>query len=511
MKESLLGSWAALARLLTYHRRMDYSGVTPAPAFRSSAWLMVAAPLLAAVILFWLVLNNAGEADLWAMGGLAITVVEVLILRASAGGYTVSMVPVVISNTLICLGALFWEQIAPHAAVSARLSLPESSGVAAVQIVLAYTAVITFIAILTQTLGPARQAGTALPTLRISPGPLLLAGYLPLFVLMLGKGTGLIYLTRNTPDPGPHWASVLGGSFSPVAVLALALVAFRPDTKKGLAWIGLAVWAAVFFAINTRRLALMPGLLLAGFLLSDDTARSRINYLRITLVVGATLYLNQMVLVLRGTPTGYGLSPFLQRLIAEPGQFLRLDLPLVSGNLLFATPLTATVAQHQLPPGSFATSVSPLPSSLNGWHSLAQLLRVNGFTPFNGLGELAAHGWPFLIGFAVSVGLMLPVMERSIRDIEGPLRVVGMALLVALVVMFSVIMLQYNLRSGTRLLYYLAIVTVGLRIFSKMWQSRGALSTAHPDASTSRASRRSSMTSSASWSARRARSNMTIS
>ena len=442
------------------------------PRLRDRGWLVVAALLLAATILIWSMLNGASDADLWALGGLAVTVAELLLLGAAAGGYTVVMLPIAISNTLICLGTLFWEQIAPDAAVSASLPLPDSGGIAAVQIVLAYTAVITLIATITHALRPLRRAGTALPMLRISPGPLLLAGYLPLFVLILGKGTGLVYTTRDNPDLGPHWASVIGGSFSPVAVLALSLVAFRPDTKKGLAWIGLGLWAAVFFAINTRRLALMPGLLLAGSLLSDQTARTRISYLRITLVVGATLYLNQMVLLLRGTRAGYGLSPFLDRVLADPGQFLRLDLPVVSGNLLFATPLTAAVAERQLPLGSFTTSVSPLPSSLNGWPALAPMMRVNGATPFNGLGELAAHGWPFLIGFAAIVGLMLPLVERALGDIEGPLRVVGIALLVALVVMFSIIMLQYNLRSGTRLLYYLTIVTVGLRMLFKLRQSR---------------------------------------
>ena len=410
------------------------------------------------------VTSIALNSDRAALLGLAVlvTAVGVWLLRTRAGGLTVPIIPLVLVNALMIGGVLFWDSVADEAAVSAQLPPTPEMLMDSLKIALIFTSALTAGALL---VGPRPIALSSKDTLRLPVGTLVVVGYAILALTIYGHGSALMYAPTYGADGygGPVGAAIAGTALAPVAILMLAYAVFQPGGHRPVAWLGLAAWCLVLFAMSTRQLALVPAMLVLGRILAPARDGRKLRPFWVGVAVLGTLALAQLALIMRSTAGGVGLRPFWARIQADPGLLAdQFDPQTVMGNILFSTPLTAHVAQLNLPTGAFWTSVTPEPTGMTDWPMLAPQFRVNFFTPFNGLGELAAYGPWYLIGYGMAAGAYLALLSRLAVRLSGALRVVAQLMAVGISILFSVTLLQYNLRSDTRLLWYSCAALIGL-------------------------------------------------
>jgi hypothetical protein len=187
----------------------------------------------------------------------------------------------------------------------------------------------------------------------------------------------------------------------------------------------------------------------------------------------------QLPLVGRANPDGVGIIPLTQQVIFRPEEiFSGFSLDGILGNILFSGPLTGVVANRQIPLEALWVGVNPLPGSWAGWGEYKNALRVDSSTPYNALGELGAHGWFALVGVAFAVGLLLALSTRISSRLEGAYALAASLLVLGITVFFSVSILQYNLRSSIRLVWYILGGLGVIWMASIAFKSRGAPSPA---------------------------------
>lgn len=399
------------------------------------------------------------------------TILEVLALRAATGHRwpIPVLLPVMTFNLVGAAGYYFWDSIRQTAYVGARL--PGDLG-------LERTGWIYFLAAAAATSvggclvfagrpsdNLARIDLSVARRLRLTPGPLLLAGIVPLLLLLVGKGNAITYSRTYLYNAGPTIAVSVGNSLSIASIflLAIAIFAFHGGARA-LAVLSLAGWGVVLFATATRQLALIPGALVLAAAIAPRPQPVRLRIRWILAAGSSTLVLLNLALKLRGgTPGGYGLSPFLAQVTRDPGAYFVPDLSAIFGNLLFAVPLAGFVAAYAYPitGHQLGTSLTPLLGGMTDWSIVSKQLRFNIYTPFNAIGELANGGvWLLLVYFAAA-GALLAWIDVTSRRRHGLVAFVGSVGIIGLAALFSLDALQYNLRSTTRVLYYgLALLLV---------------------------------------------------
>jgi hypothetical protein len=436
---------------------------------RPSSAMLVAALLIAAGLAVEVMLLVSGERTITGALMATATLVELLVLRTAARPTPpVVLIPVVLLGGIGLTGYLFYPAISSQAQVSADIpdnpDLYEAGAYAFLVAGVAFSAG----AAIVLTLAPHRGARAVTLAdaagIKIRPGLLLAAGWLPLAALIYGKGRPLIYSTTYLAAAGPQWAVSAGMSLALVAILSLTMAFYRAGGSTRLvAFAGLAVWTVTLFAISTRTLAVAPALIILARLLSRPGER----IVGRLIVAGlATIVLLNLALTLRAGTTGFGLRPFTAQLLADPSMIWQIEPGGIFGNVLFSVPLAGqvTVYEPDLSGHDLATSINPLPGGLTDWALVSRHLRLNLNTPYSGLGELNNHGPLILVFYLAAAGALFALLDVATRRLTGAARVAGSLLLLGLATLFTFEMLQYNLRAGTRVLYYAIALVVLLRV-----------------------------------------------
>jgi hypothetical protein len=382
-----------------------------------------------------------------------------------------------VATTLLAtagFGAAFGRSVGAAGGVSATLALGDSETLRTV-LLLAVSATTLLIGGATALagLGAGRRHtgldGMAAPVLLPDAGVvtgdpstrllLLGAAALPLAATIAVQGPEL--LSRSSYLIGD--AGSAGGAISMLGlagVVGCGLVLGAERGARRLLPAALALgYVLLFFALGSRRLALVPLLLAVGAHVARPSRGTRIG---LAAALVASLLLLPIPLFVRGVGA-HGLLPYLEALpdIAAQGDLLGG----AADNLLISFPLIGATAFQvaPLPLEYFFVQINPLPGSMAGWYDIYQGLRINQFTPFAGAGELGNYGWGVLVGFWFVVGLFLGTVDHRIAVLLETGRR-GIALvLTALPLVFTVLIMQYNLRSAVRLLMYTAVVLLAVR------------------------------------------------
>lgn len=400
--------------------------------------------------------------------GVMLTLLGVAALTLRAGGFTATVLPIIAINSVLLPAVLLWPLVAPVAIVSAQIgaSQRDLEGIAVIGIV--FTGAYSVGAML---VGPVSTRGTrfsALAEIRLPLGSLVLASALVLLVTYVGYGESLIagsYLGGT----GPDWAVIASNSLTPLAVIAACVAAFRPGRFRFAAILLLALWILVLFGRSSRSLAAIPAFLLFGRLM----AGKRVGWVAITLAAVGTIVLLQLPLALRVNESGVGIVPLGTALLTETDAVLgAFDPAGILGNILFSAPLGAFVAAQPIPWDAFLVSISPLQGESVGWADVNLTLKVDATTPFNAIGEIAAQGWQVILIGGFLIGAILATAERVARSTPGVFGTLSVVLVLALTALYSVTVLQYNLRSSTRLLWYLLAGVILLRLLAVLMARR---------------------------------------
>ncbi len=391
--------------------------------------------------------------------GIVLSGLEIIVLFRMAGGFTAAALPVLTVNGAFLAAPVLWGEIQSQAHVSLKLAASEDFHIQALSIGIVFCAAYTLGALLA---GPRKMAASltdlkdAYP-IRVANSTLVVAGYAGMALSVYGWQGALLqgdYLENR----GPLWAVAMSSVAIPAAILAFSIALAQGGPWRGFAAVGIALMAIILFGRASRMLALLPLLVLAAKAFMPD-AKLRAGQLATAGIL--TTVLLQVPLAGRSNPDGVGIITLGKQLLARPEEFLSgFNLNGLVGNVLISGPQTALVANRPIPAEAFWISVNPLPGRFAGWEDIRSSLRINAYTPYNSLGELAASGWITLIGWAVAAGFLLALASRIASRLPGNYRTAASLLILAGSAFFSLLILQYNLRSSTRLVWYVFLGSI---------------------------------------------------
>ena len=258
---------------------------------------------------------------------------------------------------------------------------------------------------------------------------------------------------------GPVILVKLGTALLPLAVLIAANVLFaanQPAVIRLTAVSLLSITELFLFSQGTRTFSLSFVLIFLSAWLTGRMSTRR-SILWGVLAGLFSIFTLGIPLTLRGLPQ-HGLVPALNYLVTQPsGFFTGQSNPMY--NALLGGSLTMYVWRVVPPIGNHAlfVSLNPAPGGLSGWNNLAPTLRLNMYEPYGALGELLNHGWLAVILFTGALGAIFQVLTLSAKSMRGAWSSAGEALVVSFAGLLFVRSTQYNLRTESRLIYYLLV------------------------------------------------------
>ena len=269
--------------------------------------------------------------------------------------------------------------------------------------------------------------------------------FLPAFFLISSYGLDLIYRYDYIPE------NIGIFKFLGKVTLVLLLFNLRNITKSNqLILFVYTLYTVILIGYASRMLALLP----IVNLISSIDQNKRYPLTKTILSAFLTWFFVVIVIELRKLDI-HGIVPYFQHLLLNG-----IDFSFGKFGINYLTSFTYSLTAYLVDNIEtnfefFMISIDPRFGFHSGWLEIKDQLRVNKYVPYNGLSELAAMGyWILSIYFFIS-GLLIKWIENSLRKIE-----LGNVVVFAFAGLFTIEIAQYNLRSATRLIYYLLVVYI---------------------------------------------------
>jgi len=405
-------------------------------------------------------IDNSDLAGITAFG-IFLTTVEIFVLTKSAGGFTSTVIPIFAVNGVLLSAPLFWERVQDGAIVSLRrFPINDDFLAQAAIIAIVFSASYTVGALL----GRPRRLAFSVAHLGLAKqftvpdGILIFAGYCGIAISVYGYQGALLqgyYLESR----GPIWAVMASAAGIPLSMLLLSIVAVKPGPWRAAAIIGLVVVTTISFGRASRALAMLPALML--FATTFVNGKPSLRYIASAVI--ATIGFLVLPLAGRNNAFGVGIIPLSEQLFTRPGELLNaFTVTGLAGNVIVSGPQTIAVANRPISMHSYWVSVNPLPGSIAGWNEIKDLLRFNVYTPYNTLGELAAQGWIILALTAAAAGFLFALSTGIASKLQTGFQIAASLLVLAVAVRFSLSILQYNLRTSARLLWWMLLALAAI-------------------------------------------------
>jgi len=416
--------------------------------------------------------------------GLVLASIEVMVLTKMADGFTPLVIPVLTINGILLSAPFLWNEFqdAAHQQETITMIFPAQTGeylIDAAVIGIVFSAAFTVGAILA---GP-RRVNISLAQLqdsfRVPNGILVGVGYGGILLEIYGY-QGSLLQGRYLESQGPDWAVKLSQGLAPFAILALCIVAAKQTRWRTLAVAGVGLWFAILFGRSTRLLAGLPAMIVLGASLGAGRA---IRTRPLVIAAVATVFLLQVALLGRFNLDGVGIIALGEQLSggAEELSYSSSALKAALGNVWFSAPQTVQVANRPIASELLWSSLNPMPGVLTNWDEIQVTQRLNAVTPYNGLGELRAHGWVTLALVAAFMGFSLSLSNRVASSLRGAHGTAALILVLAIVGLFSVTVLQYNLRTNIRLVWYALFLVAAIWFFQRIFSRKRAESARRGD------------------------------
>lgn len=289
---------------------------------------------------------------------------------------------------------------------------------------------------------------------------LAVSAVVPAVVYVVGRGFHTLLSSESyLLISGSASATKLGFVGLPVGAMAALILADRRGGARVIGTLITAGYLVLLFSAATRAMALM----ICSWTLLRVMHHGRLRMRHAAMTVLGLLVALSVPFNLRSSDA-HGLIPYFSTLVRAPASVLKIDMPALTNNVLFAYPLTNYVAAQDLPPGSFGISVSPLPGGAAGWDEISRSLRVNLYVPFSAVGELAAYGGLATLVYMTTVAFL--VSKIWSWEVFGSANSLGRLMVLATTALFALQSIQYNLRTVSRLVYLLIAAALILRFFA---------------------------------------------
>ncbi len=306
-----------------------------------------------------------------------------------------------------------------------------------------------------------RRAGTVSKKSALTLGAFLLS-----LVLLISayNGIGIIERVDYLPESINRVFKSLGILLTP----AVLIYAHHIKVSKITIVFLYLSYFIVFFGMGSRSLALLPvSYLIANFVSSENG----LNVKKVLFAGLAAILCISIALSAREAYT-HGVYPYIKQ-VASGG--------LDTNTLLFAynygTAYSYSLTAYLLDTmsydfGYFWTSVDPRLGSMIDWPNISLDLKVNRFVPYNTISELFFIGWPVAGFYYFLAGAFFAYCERFSMNRSRLLRFI----VAIFVLFFTLYSLQYNLRSATRIIYYLAFL---LLAYQSLLVAKSLVKTSH--------------------------------
>lgn len=290
--------------------------------------------------------------------------------------------------------------------------------------------------------------------------------FIPLALIIIGVGPDNLLDRFVYMDEAFHWFKIAGIVLSFFPVILSGYMTFAEHRlRKKYKWVVIAVlYQGAYFALATRAFAFCLVLFFVGAILARY--KSRLAWCLLLTVIVALPLTIQIPLISRGMAE-QGLVPFLKAIgDGSYDQALSGYFGLVGDlirNVAFSVPLTAYVWHApQLGINELIASIQPLPSLvtpnwMQQWQYYQPAARVSDYIPYNTLGELLNHGIALAVLYYFAVGFVFAYFDVRIRHRIAGRKIFICVLLIATAILFVILSTEYNLRSATRLIYYMMV------------------------------------------------------
>jgi len=306
-------------------------------------------------------------------------------------------------------------------------------------------------------------------TVSMLPTVFMLA-LLVIVLMLVGVGPANV-LSRDVYLPVEvRGAKILGVALTPLVIMLLGYSFLRVSHLiRYFILFLLLLFFVLYFALASRWFSFILVLFILGVLMYRPNS-AKIKVLVVTSAAAAFLMLI-VPLSLRALES-HGLFPYIIALVDGNVTLDWGQLEKMTNNLLFSYSLTGHIAIYEdIEIKYLLTSINPMPGSLVGWYDAAEVLRINPYTPFNAPGELLSHGVIYAAIFYFILGFYFSSLDNKINQYLSKDKLLLSALFVGLAVLYTVSSLQYNLRSGVRLLYYIIVFQIFIFILHNFKKS----------------------------------------
>lgn len=265
---------------------------------------------------------------------------------------------------------------------------------------------------------------------------------------------GIDQLVQRSDRLVGRGGSSLESVIAMAAVASVVVVGIAFFTRRGItrvySLVLLLAFVGYFVSMGTRRLALVPLLLLMAFVISK---KGKVGVATVVVAGAIALLLLPLPLYFRGQ-WAHGLAPYLSSLAS-----FQLSPSVVAesfNNFLAGFKITAMTAflQPSIPADVLWVSINPVSGEGAGWYEISQTLRINRYTPYSAVGELINYGPATFVSMFAILGLTLGFIQRfNDRLLADPLGRFVAIIALGLIFIFVIQSAQYNLRSDVRYIY----------------------------------------------------------
>lgn len=261
---------------------------------------------------------------------------------------------------------------------------------------------------------------------------------------------------------GTSMAAVTGQLASACVALTGYLMATESGPRRWTA-LGLSLlYLVLSFSLSSRSFALWPLLLVVGAIAGG--VRRPFLWLSVSVLASACalpipLYLREL--------GSHGLLPYLHALPSF--SYAHVDWASTLTNVLIAFPITGVSGFNSghLPFSFLWISLNPLPGTTAGFYNISPYLRLNNWTPFSAVGELANYGTAPMLVIWFGIGAALAYLDGRVSHYINRGRGLVAVTLVGLSGLLTLHSLQYNLRPTIRILLYALLLDALLRYMTR--------------------------------------------
>ena len=260
----------------------------------------------------------------------------------------------------------------------------------------------------------------------------------------------------------------LGSATSIIAVPVIALWAMsQGKIGKILGILEILFYGIIFLAASSRSLVVIP-ISLYFVVFRQVNKISKIFFGALLPI--ASYFCLAIPLYLR-SQMNHGIYSYFRDLFKFSPKSVSPQVVLQNTSVAFDLNGLTAFSLQKFPLKDLFVELSPLLGKQAGCYDIAPNHRFNFSTPAAAIGEGLNYGFYFLVAIFALVGLAFGLMIKKTQLLPEKYRLFGAAFILASASYFSVLSLQYNLRSAVRVIYYAAAFVIMIQFFSRFRKS----------------------------------------